>query len=104
MAIIKVDYGEVGGQINPVAIVSGSVGGYSYADITVDDTKQYILFVAIVYNGVELNNVFYINKGVLSGVKTTGNLPTTMLNSTTIRVNYDQSMTQPYLYTLVQLD
>lgn len=95
---------QVGGGIEPVAIVSRSVSAYTYTDITVDTTKQYLLFVAIVYNGLELNNVFYINKGVLIDVKTTGNLPTTMINSTTVRVNYDTSMTQPYLYTLVQLD
>ena len=100
----RANKGGGGSVLNPVAIISGSVGGYTYTDITVDNTKQYMLFVAIVYNGIELNNVFYINKGVLTDVKTTGNLPTTMLNSTTVRVNYDQSMTQPYLYTLVQLD
>lgn len=105
MAIIKQDYGTIGGGIlNPVSITSARQAAYQYVDLTVDDTKQYLLFGAVDYPGYNTNNIFYINKGVLSDVTITGNIPTTMVDTTTVRLNYNQSCSVPYNYTLVQLD
>ena len=105
MAIIKQDYGSIGGgTLNPTMTDTAYVAGYTAADITVDTSKRYIVCAFIIYNNADLMNIFYVDKGVLSDVRTTGNLPTTMIGTTTVRLNYNQSCTQPYYYYLIQLD
>ena len=113
MAKAQVNFDSLGGvSVNPVTVAAGTLERYATVDISIDTSKDYVVWCALLQNDATYRAGSYkIIKGAVSAVENTSAvsdafyMDAEIVSTTTLRLTQKGQLAgTPIRYGLIQLD